>query len=232
LPAHRSTAVSPGPAGVRERLRPLAESLGRLPLELRILAVLVPTHFVLLGLNGINTFTFHTNMLILEEDHNLPNWFAVLQFAFASALCALAAGAGRGKPVMWALLAVAAAAFSFEDMVGIHNEVEERSGNESAMIELVTPALTMVLLALAAYASRGVPRLTRALIVGAGVALVASQLLGAANSAFDLSYDAHVLASMAEEMCEFMVGALLLAAAAPLALVTLGRLSRGYAPPA
>jgi hypothetical protein len=197
---------------------------GALPLELRIVAILFAIHVVLLGLNGINTFTFHTTFLILEDDHNLPNWVATVQFAFASALCVLAALSGADR-VMWGLLAAAAAVFSLEDMVGVHNEVEDRSGDESLMIELVTPAFTLLLLALAMVVTRGLPRLTRTLIVCAGLALVASQLLGALNSAADLSYNMHVLVSMAEEMNEFLVGALLLAAAVPAALITAGRLS-------
>jgi hypothetical protein len=198
-----------------------------LPLEMHVLSALLLVEFVLLALNGLNTFTFHTDFLILEEEGNLPTWASSIFFAFASALCVLA-GLARGNWVAWGPLATLAGLFSLEEIASLHDDFEASVG-DAAVVEIASPLVAVLLLGVAWLVVRDLKGLTRALVIAAGLALVIAQLVSAGNSALEPPYNVHVIMSMSEELSEMLVGALLIAAATPLALTALGRISEAAA---
>lgn len=203
----------------------------RLRLEWRIVGALVAAQAVLVALNGINTFTFHADFLIIEQEGNLPTWFSSILFAFASAACLLAAWAERER-LVWGLAAAALAFFSLDEIAMLHERLETRT-DEELLIEIVEPLAAVAAVVAAYLVVRRLSGLTRLLVIGAGVALVLAQIFSLANSAIDLPYSISNVVSIGEELWEMMVGTLLLAAAAPNALRALGSLQERYgdAPP-
>jgi hypothetical protein len=205
----------------------LAES--RLRLEWRIVGALVAAQALLVALNGINTFTFHADFLIIEQEANLPTWFSSILFAFASLACVLAAWAER-EWLGWGLPAAALAFFSLDEIAMLHEHFEDRT-DEQLLVEVVEPLGVAAAVALAAYlVVRRLSGLARVLVIGAGVALVLAQVFSLANSAADLPYSISNIVSIGEEVWEMLMGTLLLAAAAPYALRALGSLQERYGP--
>lgn len=196
-------------------------------LEWRIVGALVAVQVLLVALNGINTFTFHADFLIIEQEANLPTWFSSTQFAFAAVACGLAAW-GERDWLVWGLPAAALAFFSLDEIAMLHEDFESDT-DEQLVVEIVWP-LAALAAAVAAYVIvRRLSGLTRLLVVGAGAALVLSQLFSVANSAVDLPYSVGNVVSIGEEVWEMLVGTLLLAAAAPSALRALSSLGAASA---
>lgn len=195
-------------------------------LEWRIVATMVAAEAVLVLLNGLNTFTWHSDFLIIENEANLPTWFSSTQLAFAAAACLLAGIAG-GEWIAWGPIAAVLTFFSIDEIAMLHERFENRVG-DAAVVDVAEPVGAAIAAAVAYLIVRRLSGLTRVLIVAAGASLVMAQVFSAANSALDPPYELSNVLSIGEELWEMLMGTLALAAAAPHALRALDR----WTPPA
>jgi hypothetical protein len=195
-------------------------------LEWRIVATMVAAEAMLVALNGLNTFTWHTNFFIIENEGNLPTWFSSTQLAFAAGACGLA-GLAEGEWIAWGPIAAVLTFFSIDEIAMLHERFEHRV-SDTTVVNVAEPLGAALAAVVAFLIVRRLSGLTRWLIVGAGTALVMAQLFSAANSAIDLPYTLANIVSIGEELWEMLMGTLALAAAAPHALRALGR----WTPPA
>lgn len=208
-------------ATVGASMRPSADRL-----EWRIVATMVAVEAMLVALNGLNTFTWHSNFFIIENEANLPTWFSSTQLAFAAGACLLAGMAG-GEWIAWGPIAAVLTFFSIDEIAMLHERFEDRVG-DAAVVDVAEPLGAAIAAVVAYMIVRRLSGLTRILIVAAGAALVMAQVFSAANSALDLRYGLSNIVSVGEELWEMLMGTLALAAAAPHALRALGR----WVPPA
>jgi hypothetical protein len=206
-------------AGARTRL-----SADRL--EWRIVATMVAAEAVLVALNGLNTFAWHSNFFIIENEANLPTWFSSTQLAFAAGACVLAGIAG-GEWTAWGPIAAVLTFFSIDEIAMLHERFEDRVG-DAAVVNVAEPVGAAIAAVVAYMIVRRLTGLTRILIVAAGAALVMAQVFSAANSALDPPYGLANVLSIGEELWEMLMGTLALAAAAPHALRAFAR----WVPPA
>lgn len=204
-------------ATVGASMRPSADRL-----EWRIVATMVAVEAMLVALNGLNTFTWHSNFFIIENEANLPTWFSSTQLAFAAGACLLAGMAG-GEWIAWGPIAAVLTFFSIDEIAMLHERFEDRVG-DAAVVDVAEPLGAAIAAVVAYMIVRRFSGLTRILIVAAGAALVMAQVFSAANSALDLPYGLSNIVSVGEELWEMLMGTLALAAAAPHALRCAGSL--------
>lgn len=181
-------------------------------LERRILTVgaIVLVAFALL--HGLNHVTFDGRFLAVDLEANLFTWTRTLAFAAAGVACWLAAIRRPQARTAWRASAIVLVLLSLDETVEGHNWLEQQL-DATLVIVVVIPVAAILLATGLAAAVRRMQPLSRWLLIAAGAALVAGQLVAALNASVDLPYAAVVLAGIAEQLLEAAVPVFALAAA-------------------
>lgn len=192
--------------------RPVVLNLSRA--QRRALAGLVAVELLLVLLHGANGATADGRLLSLDQEQNLPTWFASAQLVLAATVAAIAA---KGRHwMLWGTLALLLGLLSLDEVAMLH-EAAETAGNARFLVRVVEPALALVVAGALVRGGRQLPHSSRLLLLAAGVALAGALGASAGGSLADGRHALIVALSVSEEGLEMLFATLALVAALPCA---------------
>lgn len=191
-----------------------ARPLARVAPATTVVAIAVMIEAGLVGLHGLNAAALGDGRLLsLDQEGNLPTWFASVLFAFAAVACAAVPLVERRGRAFWAGAALLLAGMSVDEVAMLHEAGEETYGALEAILgwQLFAALGLAVLLWLAG--GRQPPSLRR-WMRAAAVAVLAAHGASVAGALAADGRAAIVALSVLEEWAEMLVATFALAAAA------------------
>lgn len=191
----------------------LREEVGGSPVTYAIIVGGIALQLLFVLLHGVNSELLgDRSFLALDRDANLPAWTETLLFAVAGLGCWLLAWLEPAVRPPLALLGLVALLLSFEQMAQLHMRVEADLG--SSATNVIEPLMALGLVAIVAFASRGLPWLSRVLLWAAIAAIALAQGSSMVNAELDLPHLEIVVFQTLEEVGEMLTATLLIAAVA------------------
>lgn len=134
----------------------------------------VTLQVVLVLLHGINKELLGDGtFLALDQDANLPAWIETALFVVAGLGCWLLAWVRPGVRMPFALLGGVSLLLSLEQMAQLHTRVEADLGGLAT--NAIEPSMAIGLVAIVAFAARGVPLLSKLLVWCSIVSIAVAQ---------------------------------------------------------